>query len=136
MKHSLTLTAALLVALGASGTVSAQSNAATHNQATHANKAADTTDHPDAWVLTKVKAQFATSDIVDATDINVDVTDGRVVLKGPVANAAERREAVRLAKSTEGVKSVDDSGLTMTTGTEPEEEARKARMERQNKAKN
>lgn len=129
MKHSLSLTAALLVAMGASGSAMAQ----THNgTAATPTKAATTMDHPDSWVLTKVKAQFATSDIVDATDINVDVTNGRVVLKGTVSGAAERREAVRLAKTTEGVKSVDDSGLT--TGTEPEEEARKARMERQNKA--
>jgi len=132
MKHSLSLTAALLVAMGASGSVMAQSTSPTHNPAMHQNKAANTTDHPDAWVLTKVKAQFATSDIVDATDINVDVNNGNVILKGPVANAAEHREAVRLAKSTEGVKSVDDSGLTMAP--EPEEQARKDRMERQNKA--
>jgi len=132
MKHSLSLTAALLVAMGASGSAMAQSTSATHNAATHQNKAANTADHPDAWVLTKIKAQFATSDIVDATDINVDVNNGNVILKGPVANAAERREAVRLAKATEGVKSVDDSGLTMAP--EPEEQARKDRLERQNKA--
>ncbi len=130
MKHSLSLSAALLIAMGVSGTALAQTTQ-TAKTATHQDHAGATAEKPDSWLLTKVKAQFATSDIVDATDINVDVTDGKVMLKGTVSSAAERREAVRLAKSTEGVKSVDDSGLVM--GTEEEEEARKERMERNKK---
>jgi len=131
MKHTLSLTAALLVAMGAPSLAMAQSTSSadkTHTAATHNEASA----RPDSWVLTKVKAQFATSDIVDATDINVDVTNGQVKLRGTVSGDAEKREAVRLAKGTEGVKSVDDSGLVMSR-SEPEEEARKARMERNQK---
>lgn len=90
----------------------------------HRNHKADTTqtaDRPDAWVLTKVKAKFAASELVDASDINIDVTNGVARLNGTVGSHAEHREAVRMAKETEGVRSVDDSGLQMV---EEEEKAR------------
>lgn len=70
-------------------------------------------ERPDAWVLTKVKAKFAGSDLVHATDINVDVNNGVASLRGTVGSSAERREAVRLAQETEGVKKVDASGLRL-----------------------
>ena len=79
-----------------------------------AEPASNTADRPDAWVLTKVKTKFAASSSVKASDINVNVTDGRVLLTGTVADHAAHHEAVRLAKETEGVKSVDDSGLRVT----------------------
>lgn len=92
-----------------------QSNQATERgRSAEANANATQTDmRPDAWLLTKVKAQFATSDIVDATDINIDVKDGVAWLSGNVGSAAEQREAVRLAQTTEGVKSVNSSGLKL-----------------------
>jgi hyperosmotically inducible protein len=77
--------------------------------------AAAQVERPDAWVLTKVKTQFAASDIVDATDINVDVQNGIVTLRGTIATDAEKQEALRIAKATEGVKSVNTAGLKMTT---------------------
>lgn len=72
-----------------------------------------TMERPDAWVLTKVKSQFAGSSIVDASDINVDVQSGIVTLTGTVSSAAEKQEALRLAQTTEGVKSVNSTGLRM-----------------------
>lgn len=81
------------------------SDAATANQ--------EQTAHPDAWLLTKVKAKFAGSDLVQATDINVDVQDNVVSLRGTVASKAEKDEAIRLAAQTEGVTRVDASGLVM-----------------------
>lgn len=85
-------------------------------------------EQPDAWVLTKVKAQFAASTTVDATDINVDVSNGMVNLTGTVSGTTEKQEAVRLARTTEGVTSVNDSGLRIVDAAsdaeqmEPEEE--------------
>ena len=73
------------------------------------------------------KTQFATSDLVDATDINVDVTNGVVKLTGTVSSNQEQREAVRLAQTTEGVRSVDSSGLKLM---EDEEKARQDRMKK------
>ena len=63
-------------------------------------------DRPDGWVLAKVKSQLLASDLVGGLDINVDVNEGTVWLKGLVDSAAEAAEAVRLAQSTEGVARV------------------------------
>ncbi len=68
----------------------------------------------DGWLTTKVKSQFATTNGVDATDINVDTSDGRVTLRGNVATTAEKNNAERLARSVDGVTSVDASGLRVT----------------------
>ena len=65
-----------------------------------------TADRPDSWLLTKVKAQMAASELVEANDINVDVQQGVVSLKGTVGSQAERQEAIRLAATTEGVRGV------------------------------
>ncbi len=40
--------------------------------------------------------------------IHVDVDDGHVTLRGTLLGDYARTEAVRVARSTEGVKSVDD----------------------------
>lgn len=71
-------------------------------------------DRPDTWVLTKVKAKFTTSTLVDGGAINVDVSAGVVKLIGQVPSTAQRQEAMRLAASTDGVKRVDASGLTVS----------------------
>lgn len=68
----------------------------------------------DAWITTKVKSEFATSKAVKASDISVSTTDGTVTLSGTVATAAEKKHANAIAKKVKGVKSVDDSGLTVS----------------------
>ena len=100
-----------------------------HTNHTSAQAEANATQmaRPDAWVLAKIKTQFATSDLVDATDINVDVTNGVAKLTGTVSSNQEQREAVRLAQTTEGVRSVDSSGLKFM---EDEEKARQDRMKK------
>lgn len=81
----------------------------------------DTTDtnmeRPDAWVLTKVKAKHAASSNVAMSDISVEVNDGVAHLRGTLATADERREAIRLTEETEGVKSVDATGLRVVPNT-------------------
>jgi hyperosmotically inducible periplasmic protein len=57
----------------------------------------------DATILTKIKAQYVADGIIGT---NVDVTNGAVVLKGEVENAAEKAKAEDIAKKTDGVKSV------------------------------
>lgn len=98
-----------------------------HNAAQAEANATQTTARPDAWVLAKIKTQFATSDLVDATDINIDVTNGVARLNGTVSSTQEQREAVRLAQTTEGVVRVDSSGLKLM---EDEEKARQDRMKK------
>lgn len=111
MKYQKTMLA-IALALAAPLAMAQQPTSADHAQ--HKADQAQTMEHPDAWVLAKVKTQFAASDTVDATDINVDVMNGVVTLRGTVNGAAERKEAERIAKTTEGVKSVNATGL-MTT---------------------
>lgn len=65
----------------------------------------------DTTTATQINAKYATSSTVDALDINVDVRDGTVFLRGHVANAGERDEAVRLAEEIDGVTRVDTSDL-------------------------
>ncbi|HUH56264.1 MAG TPA: BON domain-containing protein [Rhodanobacter sp.] len=67
----------------------------------------------DAWITTKVKSEFGTSKTVKATDISVTTVDGMVSLSGTVGSAQEKLDAVRVAKSVKGVKSVDASGVTV-----------------------
>lgn len=68
---------------------------------------------PDAWVMAKVKSTFAVTSGVDATDISVSVTDGKVFLSGTVGSTAELDQAKRVAQGIEGVKSVDTSKIVV-----------------------
>jgi hyperosmotically inducible protein len=62
----------------------------------------------DAWLVTKVKAQFWDEDALDDSDINVDAREGVIILRGTVASQAGKARAVEIARTTEGVKRVDD----------------------------
>jgi len=62
----------------------------------------------DAWILTKVKSKFIGEDALKGSDINVDVREGVVILKGTVASEAGRTRAIAIAKDTDGVARVDD----------------------------
>jgi osmotically-inducible protein OsmY len=61
----------------------------------------------DAWLYTKVMTRLTTNSGAPALKINVDVTDGNVTLRGQVDSAARKEEAERIAKETDGVKSVN-----------------------------
>lgn len=56
----------------------------------------------------KIKSKMALDDSVKALDINVDTADGVVTLTGTVHSEDERTRAVRLARETAGVTSVND----------------------------
>ena len=60
----------------------------------------------DATITSAVKMKFAADKTVDAFDINVDTDDGNVTLTGDVNTKTEADQAVALAKSVEGVKTV------------------------------
>jgi len=57
----------------------------------------------DAAILTKVKAKLLADGI---TGTNVDVSEGKVVLKGEVEDAQKKAKAEELARKTDGVKDV------------------------------
>jgi len=60
----------------------------------------------DAWVHTKVVAKLIGDSQTPERKINVDVLDGAVTLRGEVDTAEGKAEAEKLAKETDGVKSV------------------------------
>jgi|SRR5215831_818155 len=60
----------------------------------------------DAWVHTKVVAKLIGDTQTPERKINVDVVDGAVTLRGQVDTAEGKTEAERLARETDGVKSV------------------------------
>jgi hyperosmotically inducible protein len=62
----------------------------------------------DAWILTKVKTQFVAEDALKDSNINVDVTDHVVHLRGTVASEAGKRRAAEIARKTDGVLRVEN----------------------------
>ena len=85
-----------------------------HRDESHRN--GDDAQRPDALLLAKVKSKLAASDSVSALDINVDVDDGRVSLRGTVDNQAQANEAVRLARETVGVNTVQSHLVVNANG--------------------
>lgn len=67
----------------------------------------------DSWITTKVKSSFLWSSNVPGSDISVTTTDGVVTLSGKVHSETERDQAIELAQSLRGVKSVDAEELTV-----------------------
>jgi osmotically-inducible protein OsmY len=62
----------------------------------------------DTWILTRVKSKFVGEDVLKGSDINVDVNDHVVTLKGTVPSAAAKARAIEQAKEVEGVHRVVD----------------------------
>lgn len=62
----------------------------------------------DATIVAKVKSSLLSSSEVEGLDVNVDARNGVVTLSGTADTMAERSSAERLAKSADGVKSVDN----------------------------
>jgi hyperosmotically inducible periplasmic protein len=62
----------------------------------------------DAWLNTKIHANMVNEPLLKESDINVDVKDHMVTLKGTVTSAAGKVRAGEIAKTTEGVKGVNN----------------------------
>jgi len=60
----------------------------------------------DAWIHTKLVAKFIGDANTPGRNINVDVVNNVVTLRGTVDTAEQRAEAERIAGNTEGVKRV------------------------------
>jgi hyperosmotically inducible protein len=63
----------------------------------------------DASVTAAIKAKMLADSDVSGLAIDVDTREGVVTLSGRVRNATEKSEAVRIARETDGVKSVTDN---------------------------
>jgi hyperosmotically inducible protein len=62
----------------------------------------------DAELTAKITSKMALDDNVRARKIDVSTTEGVVTLAGAVGSAAERVQAVRLARDTKGITQVVD----------------------------
>ena len=67
----------------------------------------------DAWITTKIKADYINEDALKGSDINVDTNNHIVTLKGTVASLAGKSRAEQIARSTKGVTRVINT-LTVT----------------------
>lgn len=61
----------------------------------------------DAGITMRVKARLLDDPIVRGLQIDVDTRDGVVFLTGSVVSEGERKQAIQLARTTEGVKGVE-----------------------------
>jgi hyperosmotically inducible protein len=62
----------------------------------------------DGWLVLKVHAEMVDEDLLSGSDIDVDVKDGVVTLRGTVPTEAGRARALEVARKNDGVKSVVD----------------------------
>ncbi len=69
----------------------------------------------DMTLTAKIKAELAWAEGVSAMDINVDVNNGIVSLKGNVSRN-EHDRAIELVRGIEGVRSVEDD-MNITSNT-------------------
>jgi hyperosmotically inducible periplasmic protein len=65
--------------------------------------------YSDPAITAAVKGKLLGDPLVSGLRIDVDTTDGVVTLTGRVRSQAERDQAMRLVRDTNGVKSVDDN---------------------------
>lgn len=63
----------------------------------------------DAELTAKVKAALVAQMTTKSMDVHVDTDNGRVLLSGWVSNSGERRKALQIASSVQGVREVKDS---------------------------
>ena len=62
----------------------------------------------DSWLTTKIQAQYFADDDIKARHINVSTRDGVVTLTGFVEGPPQRDLAVQIARTTDGVRQVND----------------------------
>lgn len=62
----------------------------------------------DAWLVMKVHSEMVDEDVLNGSNIDVDVKNGVVTLQGTVPSEAARARALAVAKANDGVKNVVD----------------------------
>lgn len=85
----------------------------------------------DGWITTKIQSQYFLDPDVKGRNINVETNEGVVVLRGTVDSYSARRQAVGMARNTDGVKEVRDelrveapaSGAAWPQDTPPDDES-------------
>ncbi len=111
--RSLLLAAGLMAGLGFGVTAFAADAAPA--SATHSSSMG--TAMSDTDITAKVKYKFSSAKSLEGSDITVTTNDGVVMLTGTATGSKAQRSAESLAKSVDGVKSVDDELTTPTSNT-------------------
>ena len=62
----------------------------------------------DGWLVMKVHSEMVDEEVLNGSNIDVDVRNGVVTLQGTVPSEAARSRAIAVAKANDGVKSVVD----------------------------
>ena len=117
--HFIIASASVAVLLLAGASASAQTPAGQKptNQPPAAQQPASEKDRTlgkvlsDSWITMKIHSLFVPDDALEGSDIDVETRSGVVTLTGTVANEAGRKRAVEIARTTDGVKSVNDAAL-------------------------
>ena len=106
---------------------------------------------PDAVITTKIKTGFIKDKIVRSRNYNVDTNGGVVTVRGKARSQAEADRAIEIAKSTQGVSSVQneiqvvagkmasdkpkrDSAAASSSAREPRDPLAKGDMQKDSKA--
>jgi len=63
----------------------------------------------DGWLKSKIASQFVTEDLLDKSDIDIDISKGAVELNGAVRTMEAKNKATAIVKGTDGVKSVQNN---------------------------
>lgn len=114
-KKTRSLRTSLAIALGLGIVLGAGQALAVDPPKHHAAKAESQEPVADSWITTKVKADLLATKDVSGMDVKVDTVNGVVKLSGKVPSKAQHDKAVDVAKAIKGVKSVDDSDLTVSS---------------------
>lgn len=109
MRTVRTLAYTLLVALVAFGLTACATNQPADQQI------------DDAAITTKIKSKLTADPEVNALNVDVDTLDGAVTLRGEVEKASAKSEAEKLARNTEGVRSVDNQLRVVSAAEEDNE---------------
>jgi len=131
----------LTVALVTSGPASAQT--ATQDVKEKTAAAAQKTGEvlSDAEITTAVKSKLLADKLVGGLKIDVDTDKGVVTLTGPVESAAEKAQAIKLARQTHGVKrvinklTIEQKHATGTSGKKDEGTLKKGEEKTEEAAK-
>ena len=104
------LCAILLVVFASPACNRPESDANTRQTSEQVKAAAVKASHQlaDSWLTTKIQAQYFADDDIKARHINVSTRAGVVTLTGFVEGQPQRELAVQIARTTDGVKHVND----------------------------
>jgi osmotically-inducible protein OsmY len=104
MKHSVSLIAAAVLAIGAAGCTSTSDRGGAENAAANAGRVVD-----DSVITGKVKAALVADPTTKAHQISVETFKGTVQLNGFVDDAQARSRAAEIAGNIDGVRDVKNN---------------------------